>query len=268
MEDATAKPGWNRGRPKRSLGQNFLVDGNIARKIVACLKLTAGDRVLEIGPGRGILTEQLLLDGAESFVLEKDLGLAMGLKSTWPELKLVAGDALRFDWPRLSRLGPIAIVGNLPYNIASPLIWDLAKSQAGSTRMVFTVQKEVAERLAADPGSKRYGGLSVWVQSYARVRLEFTVGPQVFRPRPKVQSAVVSLRRKDQASCPEQPEALRQLIRHCFQNRRKQLGTILKGSWSPAIHDWLTSQGLGPSSRPEELSADQFNSLSLLMKKW
>jgi len=255
-----------RARPRRSLGQNFLVDGNVARKIVDCLKPTVGEHLVEIGPGKGMLTRELLRRGGRPLVLEKDLWLAQELKTTWPELAVVAIDALRFDWPRLASDPGLKIIGNLPYNIASPLIWRLVESLPQARGMVFTVQREVADRLVARAGTRIYGGLSVWVQSFAEVRRELLLSPHVFRPRPRVDSAVVGLQPKVRSGGPQQPAELKRLIHLCFQKRRKQLGTILRPFWTPELESWLAVEGLTPTARPEDLSPSHFNALSSLIK--
>lgn len=248
-------------RPKRSLGQNFLTDPNTARKIAALVRAEPGDTVLEIGPGRGALTRHLLQIGAGRLMaVEKDQDLARELKARWPEIEVVAADALEFPW---ENLGPCRIVGNLPYNVASPLLWEIVSRARAMVRLVAMVQKEVGQRLAAKPGSRDYGGLSVWVQSFARVEYAFTVPPTVFRPRPKVDSAVLAfipLQKLDFSS-----QALAGLIKRCFSQRRKQLRNLLRDAWSPGVEDFLLSRGLSPESRPEVLGPEDFQALSFLL---
>lgn len=247
---------------KRSLGQNFLRDANTARRIVALLDIGPGDRVLEIGPGRGALTGHIL-DAAPAVAgaLEKDGHLADGLKDRWPALALAVADAMAFVWERLDRSWKI--VGNLPYNVASPLMWEVF-SRSTPERAVFMVQKEVGRRLAAGPDSRAYGALSVWVQSFVLPRMEFTVGPGAFSPRPKVDSAVLSFRPRSDVE-PFDPPALSRLLRLCFQKRRKQLGNILKSYWNDSIDAWFVQAGCAPSMRPENLSPEQFRSLAMIM---
>jgi len=254
-------------RPKRSLGQNFLQDQGTARKIVAALEVTHGAFVLEIGPGRGALTRWLARTQGKVFALEKDAHLARSVKSLWPEVAMIVADAMDFFWERL--IGPWNLIGNLPYNVASPVIWDVVARTPQLAQAVFMVQKEVGDRLAAAPGSQAYGALSVWVQSHVLVKRLFVVGPQVFRPRPKVDSAVVRftpLPRKEPR--PDGP-ALRRLLNTCFQQRRKQLKTILRPLWSDSLADFLYDQNLRPESRPEELSPQQFQTLAdMLSASW
>jgi 16S rRNA (adenine1518-N6/adenine1519-N6)-dimethyltransferase len=247
-------------RPKRSLGQNFLQDQGTAKKIVAALGIqkdaSADGNILEIGPGHGALTRWLRETKYRLHILEKDLTLAMELKSLWPEVGVIAMDALKFPWERLP--GPWLIIGNLPYNVASPIIWDLVSRVPSLRQGVFMVQKEVADRLAAAPASRNYGALSVWVQSHVHVRRLFIVGPQVFHPRPKVDSAVVRFTPLPPGlSVPFGPD-LRKTLNICFQQRRKQLKTILRPLWNDTLTEWIETQGLRPQSRPEELCPRQF----------
>ena len=171
-------------------------------------------------------------------------------------------DALRFDWRRISPEHPWKVIGNLPYNVASPLIWDIVSRAEGLKRAVFMVQKEVGQRLAAAPGNGHYGALSVWVQSYARPRLEFVVGPGAFSPPPKVDSAVLSFEPLPPEAQPAHPKALARLLRICFQQRRKQLGGIFRRAGLPQMERALDQAGLAPSLRPEALSTDDFQRLS------
>jgi len=254
---------WQDQPAKRSLGQNFLVDENVARKIVAQVQIEAGDRVLEIGPGPGALTRWLAAARPRRLLaVEKDGYWAGRLKENHPEIEVVVADGLKFGWERLQPGVAGApgwkIVGNLPYNVASPLMWEIFSRASGLILAVFMVQKEVAERLAARPGSKTYGALSVWVQSFVRPQLAFVVRPQVFRPRPKVDSGVVVFTSRPAEEKDFDADALALLIKRCFQQRRKQLHTILRSCWTEAVESSLAEWGLSGASRPEELSAPQF----------
>lgn len=252
-------------RPKKSLGQHFLIDPNTARKIVSCLSPEPGEKVLEIGPGQGALTSVLLKQKARLFVLEKDLSLLKELTSTFRDLPAIAGDGLRFDWTRLDRIGCEKIIGNLPYNIASPLIWDLVAGAGHCSRIIVMVQKEVALRIKAAPGSREYGALSAWVNNFAGVNLEFKVGSKVFQPRPRVDSAVISLFPRPPDKRPLHPEKLARLLGVCFQKRRKQMSTILRPYWSAPLEKWFENQGLTAKIRPEALSPGQLSSLSRII---
>ncbi|MBN2140710.1 MAG: ribosomal RNA small subunit methyltransferase A [Desulfovibrionaceae bacterium] len=246
--------------PKKSLGQNFLIDANVARKIVAALNLRPGDRVLEIGPGRGALTRWIVEAGPERFVaLEKDEVLAGRLAETWPEIEVRAVDALKFDWAGLPP--GFKLVGNLPYNVASRLIWDLALAFDRFERAVFMVQHEVGLRLTVAPGNRDYGALGAWTRGFAQARYLFRVPPTVFRPRPRVDSAVVSLRPLGPAERPVDPQAYARLIRLCFQHRRKQIRGVLGSGFSPEMAHWLASRGFDPEVRAERLGPDEFKGL-------
>lgn len=256
-------------RAKKSLGQNFLQDKNIARKIVEQLHIAPTDRVLEIGPGPGMLTGFIeeanparlcLVEKDHHWAAERQKAFAAGQGGS---RQVILADALTMPWPKFS--APWKIIGNLPYNVASPLVWDILSLASGLARAVFMVQKEVGVRLAAPPGCGAYGALSVWVQSFAMPRLEFVVPPQVFRPAPKVHSAVVSFAPLANAERPTDPAALSNLLKLCFQKRRKQLGGILRNQpgWDPAQAEKF---GVKQSARPEELTPRQFQSLAALLK--
>lgn len=251
-------------RAKKSLGQNFLVDKNICAKIVDQLELKAGDTVLEIGPGRGALTEFLVEAAPERIiVLEKDNELAERLEATWPFLEVNRMDALDFAWEKLPP--GIKIVGNLPYNIGSKLIWDIARRAGMMDRATFMVQHEVGLRLTAEPGNREYGGLTVWVKNHSETHYAFKVPPHVFRPKPKIDSAVVNFFPFSQKELPQNPEQLSTFIKNCFQKRRKQLANILKKQWNDEVEAWFSVRKISPKARPENLSPEQFESLSRLV---
>lgn len=249
---------------KKSLGQNFLTDQNVARKIVALVEIGPEDCVLEIGPGPGSLS-QWLAQSPAAFVaaLEKDAYWVGELKKKFPQVGAIHGDCLEFAWEALGKKRSWKLVGNLPYNVASPFIWEWCSRSRGWTRAVFMVQKEVGQRLVAKPGSKTYGALSVWVQTFTRARMGFVVGPEVFRPRPKVHSAVLIFTPGDTEYA--HSGALSALLRQCFQQRRKQLRNILKNHWSDALARWFENNGLSPTDRPESLTPEQFQSLAPLI---
>lgn len=250
-------------RAKRSLGQNFLQDANICRKIAAATKAGPGDLLLEIGPGQGALTKHLLESGASVLAVEKDRELAPLLKQQWPELGIVLADAMEFPWERLPQ-GAI-IAGNLPYNIASPLLWEIVSRTPDYALAVVMVQHEVGQRLAAPPGGRVYGALGAWVQNFARVEYLFKVPPTVFKPRPKVDSAVMCLAPKPVEERPQNPKALAGLLKLLFSQRRKQLAGILRAHWSPRLEAYLEERGRAPTDRPERLSPEDLNGFALLL---
>lgn len=253
-------------RAKKSLGQHFLRNESVCRRIAALLDPQPGDNVLEIGPGPGALTRALEAQPhARLLLLEKDRHwAAKRQREAAPKTQAVLMDALRFDWRRLPPEERWKIAGNLPYNVASPLIWDIV-SQSAASRCVFMVQKEVGQRLCAAPGSRQYGALSVWVQAYARPRLEFTLGPGAFSPPPKVDSAVLSFTPLPAEGRPRHPAALERLLRVCFQQRRKQLGGIFARAGLARLAAELPQLGLSPQLRPEALSVADFLRLSALL---
>ena len=231
----------------RRLGQHFLDDAGILNRIVDALDPVPGETVLEIGPGKGSLTAALLARGLKVIAIEKDRHLAAALARD--NLEVVVGDALRLDWPPVPK-----VVGNIPYYITSPLI-DKALSPPLPERVVFLVQAEVAERLAAAPGSKVYGALSVGVQAVCRVEKLFTVAAGSFKPPPKVRSAVVRLTpRAHPLVGQEEIGALRTFVTACFSQRRKQLKNAVPGLSSAQLEEL----GIDPTLRPERLAPEVF----------
>ena len=254
-------------RAKKSLGQHFLRREEICARIAALLLPRPEDRVLEIGPGPGALT-RALEDGPHAclLLLEKDRHWAAERqRPAGPRTQAVLTDALRFDWRRIGPERPWKIIGNLPYNVASPLIWDIVSQSRGLSRAVFMVQKEVGQRLAAAPGNGHYGALPVWVQSHARPRLEFVVGPGAFSPPPRVDSAVLSFEPLPAEALPDRPDALSRLLRICFQQRRKQLGGIFRRAGLPQLEEALERTGLAPHLRPEALHKEDFLRLAAFL---
>lgn len=252
---------------KRSLGQNFLVDPNMAAKIVATLGITPDDTVIEIGPGRGALSGWIGQAGPRAYLaLEKDRDLAVRLARDHPGASVALADAMRLDWRRLDRLPRVRLIGNLPYNIASPLLWDICAAASHFARGVFMVQHEVARRLAASPGGREYGALSAWVSGFVRVEYCFKVPPTVFRPQPKVDSAVVALTPLPVSERPDEPAALSRLLKLLFSLRRKQLGGILKRFWDDELAGYCKRQGIEARDRPENLSSKQLAGMARLLK--
>jgi len=252
-------------QPRHRFGQNFLIDANKMARIVELAGVGRGDAVLEIGPGTGALTEALLEVGARVVAVEIDRDLCAILRERLgghERFTLVEGDAMAgksslnpaIDAALGGRDTPFAHVANLPYNIASPLLATLAVDYPGMARAVVMVQREVADRLAAAPGSKTYGPISVTLGAMCSVRLAMTLSPGCFWPRPKVDSAVVEITRRDEPST-DDPRGLAAFTQRLFQQRRKQVGSILgRGRPLPG--------GIDASARPEQLSIDQIIALS------
>jgi 16S rRNA (adenine1518-N6/adenine1519-N6)-dimethyltransferase len=231
----------------RRLGQHFLDDPKILGRIADALDPVPGEIVLEIGPGRGSLTEILLARGLNVVAIEKDRTLAAALERQ--HLRVIVGDALRVDWPRVSK-----VVGNIPYYITSPLI-DKALTPPLPERVVFLVQDEVADRLAAKPGGKTYGALTVGVQAVCTVEKLFAVAPGSFKPPPKVRSAVVRLTplAEPLVGAGEIAE-FRAFVTACFSRRRKQLKNAVPGLSAAQ----LEALGIDPTLRPERLPPAAF----------
>jgi 16S rRNA (adenine1518-N6/adenine1519-N6)-dimethyltransferase len=259
-------------RPVRRLGQHFLTDPRILQRIVAALDPARDEVVVEIGAGKGSLTEQLLARGLRVIAIEKDRRLAAELGTRKAEggtdrLTVVCGDALRVDWHALVAphsafpIPHFKVVGNIPYNITSPLI-DKALTPPLPARIVFLVQAEVADRIAAAPGSKQYGALSVGVQAVCRVEQLFTVRAGAFTPPPKVTSALVRLTPLDQPLvAPDEMTAFRAFVTACFTRRRKQLRNVVmaaSGHPAAAVTAGLAALGFDRAARPESLAPAAF----------
>lgn len=255
--------------PLKRLGQNFLIDPNIVRKIVALADLSPSDHVLEIGPGRGVLTEMLSHAAGRVTAVELDPRLHAYLETRQPEfpnVELVCDDALAYPVERLPR-GTV-VVANLPYYISTPLLFRLLDQRGRFPRMVLMLQNEVADRLVAQPGGSDYGVLSVMAQYAADITKSFRVSAQCFRPRPDVGSAVVLLRANEHRRLGLQEEvAFRALVKAAFAHRRKTIVNSLRdeGYGQEHIVKALTQLGLSPTARAETLSLDHFIQVSRLM---
>jgi 16S rRNA (adenine1518-N6/adenine1519-N6)-dimethyltransferase len=248
--------------PNKRLGQNFLIDPNIVRKIVTLAELNTNDHVLEIGPGRGVLTEALSRAAGRVTAIELDPRLHAYLETRqaeFPNVELVCEDALAYPVENLP-IGTI-VVANLPYYISTPLLFRLLDQRDRFPRMVLMLQAEVADRLVAKPGGSDYGVLSVMAQYAADITKAFKVSAQCFRPRPEVASAVVLLRTKERTKLSQHEEAaFRALVKAAFAHRRKTLVNSLKdeGYDQKLVTDALNSLSLSPTARAEVLSVAQF----------
>jgi 16S rRNA (adenine1518-N6/adenine1519-N6)-dimethyltransferase len=249
-------------RPRRRFGQHFLTQARIAERIVALAQLSGREVVLEIGPGRGALTSLLAAAARELWLVEIDRELSAALRERYagnPAVHLIEGDALAIDLgERLRPHAPVVVVANLPYNIATPLLMGLIERPDVFGRLVLMLQREVASRLSATPGTKAYGALSVMFQLQASVRSSFTVGPAAFTPRPKVDSAVVLIEpRRPAGITGEELHEVRQVVRAAFSQRRKQLGNALAVLASDAAGA-LGRAGVDRRRRPETLTPREF----------
>lgn len=264
---------------KKNLGQNFLVDLDAVQGIVQAAGIEPGDQVVEVGPGIGSLTEQLLLAGGKVAAYEVDQSLPEILANELPEkvdgqdldqrFKLIMKDVLKADFATdlagffdLSK--PVKVVANLPYYITTPIIFNLLESSLDFTSLTLMMQKEVAERLAAQPGSKVYGPLSIAVQTQMSVDLALEVGHASFMPKPKVDSAVVVLTPLEKPADVGDRKQFNRVVKLCFAQRRKTLANNLK-TLLPDKEDrekLLADLDLDPRQRPEQLAISDFIRIS------
>ena len=262
-------------KAKKNLGQNFLVDQTAILGIVEAAGIKKDDQVIEIGPGIGSLTEQLLLAGAKVFAYEVDDSLPTILQNELPKkiddqplasrFKILLKDVLKanfkedigdfFDFTK-----PIKVVANLPYYITTPIIFTLAESDLHFTSLTLMMQKEVAERLEAQPGSKDYGPLTISVQTEMKVKLALQVGRNSFMPRPKVDSSVVVLTPLKEKPAIEDRKHFIWVVKMCFSQRRKTLNNNLKSLLPDKTKrdELITELGVEPRIRPEDLTIEQF----------
>ena len=251
-------------KPSRALGQNFVVDPNTVRRIARLAEVGPGDLVLEIGPGLGSLTLALVETGAEVQAIEIDRYLLEPLRSVVEPLGVVVhhGDALTANYEEILQGRECTVVANLPYNVATPLVLHLLETQPLITRMLVMVQKEVGERFAAHAGDEAYGAASLRVQYFATAKVVGKVGPNVFVPRPNVDSGLVSITRlKSVAIDPERvsEEELFEVIRTAFAQRRKMLRRSLAGWVTEGVFE---RAGIAETRRPEELTLEEFAQLA------
>ncbi len=253
-------------RPSKSLGQNFLHDQNLAAWIVAQLDLKPDEHLVEIGPGLGALTEFALPQCGSATLLEKDRRLAGFLQNRFGEnghVEIVQGDALEFDVRMLLPKAPVKVLGNLPYYVTSPILFAFTGEPIAVERLLFTMQRELAERLSAKPGTKEYGALTLIVQRRWRVNYLRTLPRSVFTPEPKVESAVVLLVPRDPDELPECDGAFfNTLVKQGFSQRRKQLRKLIA---SYGV-DWPDLLGVPATVRAEELSLEQWIRLTNLIR--
>ncbi|MBC8185020.1 ribosomal RNA small subunit methyltransferase A [candidate division KSB1 bacterium] len=252
-------------KPKKSLGQNFLKDENVAKKIVAALSIKPDDFVLEIGAGTGVLTKYLVHSGATVIAVEIDKNLFKILENEFPDQKnvtLYQEDFLKLSFKEI--LGDSKgwkVIGNLPYVITSPVLFKIFESSFFFDKAVFMMQKEVAQRIAATPNSKEYGILSIQSQYYADVKKLFDVSRNVFFPVPEVTSSVVEFVFKQNSELNKSEERIfRHVVRKVFSQRRKMLRNSLKTVTDFEIN--LDQLNFDLKQRPEQLTVSEFINLS------
>jgi 16S rRNA (adenine1518-N6/adenine1519-N6)-dimethyltransferase len=255
--------------PKKSLSQNFLIDGNIIRKIVQFAGVQPGDSVLEIGPGPGVLTEELLARGAHVLAIEKDRKFAKALtRLQTPDhhLTVIEGDILEQDISKFLK-PKTKLVANLPYQITTPILTEFLPKNELFESITVMVQKEVSARFLAQPSTSDYSSITVFVQFYSQPEYGFTVQPTCFYPPPRVKSAVVKFHLNDHPPIPSE-EAFFAMTRRAFQQRRKMIRSSLKLIYDLASIDrGLEKIGKGLHVRPENLSLADFLILSQEIEK-
>jgi 16S rRNA (adenine1518-N6/adenine1519-N6)-dimethyltransferase len=249
--------------PRRDLGQNFVVDANTVRKIARLADVGPDDHVVEIGAGLGSLTLALAETGAAITAVEVDRGVIGVLRDVVADLSnvtVVEGDAMHLDWSTtLAAASRWALVANLPYNVATPLVCDLLDDVPAIERMLVMVQREAAERLCAAAGDEAYGAVSVKVGYWATAKIAGSVPASVFLPRPNVESALAEIRRRPSPAVDVPPEPLFQLVRTAFGQRRKMLRRSLQDVVTAEVFE---AAGIDSQRRPEELDVVEWGALT------
>lgn len=248
--------------PKKHLGQNFLYDPSILTRIIDAADLSTEDTVVEIGPGPGRLT-RLLADAVKKVIaIELDQDLYERLRSEfvgYRNVDLIHEDAMKFPY---ENVGTFKVVSNIPYYITTPIIFRLLEAKGNLESMTLTIQKEVAERIAATPGGKDYGVLSIMVQYHAMPEMQFIIPKEAFRPVPKVDSAVLYMKILERPSVEVRDEEMFfRVVKTAFSQRRKTLSNSLKGL-GENIKGLLGAASIDPGRRPETLSLEEFARLS------
>jgi len=256
-------------RARKRFGQNFLNDANIIDRIVRSISPKQNDNIVEIGPGQGAITAPLLADCNALNVIEIDqdlIPILLAQFAKYDDFKIHREDALKFDFSTLAEEKPLRIVGNLPYNISTPLIFHLLSFQNKIADMHFMLQKEVVERLASHENDKHYGRLSIMVQYYCQVDYLFEVPPESFDPQPKVDSAIVKL--TPHSTLPyvaKDISLLKKIVNLCFQQRRKTLRNSLK---QLITQEQMKTLPVDTSLRPENISVEGYVELSNIISNY
>jgi 16S rRNA (adenine1518-N6/adenine1519-N6)-dimethyltransferase len=256
--------------PKKSRGQNFLIHENVIASIIRLLDLDGTDQVFEIGPGLGFLTRRLIERAGKVWAVEIDEALVERLRRSEfaadPKFQLIHGDILELSLAQILPKAKLKLVGNLPYSIATPVLFRIFEWRAHFSTLVVMVQKEVADRIASGPGTKDYGTLSVWCQVHGRIADKVNVSPEAFFPRPKVRSTVLKIELFDEPLVGDRELAnLRGLVRAAFGQRRKTLSNTMT-SWLKCerteLDRFLLAQSIDPKRRGETLSVAELIQLA------
>jgi len=261
-------------RAKKSLGQNFLVDANLQRKIVDALDPSPEDEVMEIGPGQGALTRHLAGRAGRLVLVELDDGLAARLQAEFaddPSVRVIHRDVLQVPLEEVSEdPARLKVIGNIPYNITTPILFGLLERRPRPREIVLMIQKEVAERILAAPGSRTYGALAVGVRAVAEVERVMNVGRTAFRPVPDVESAVIRVVPHQPPRLPVEDEAaVRTLTRFAFGQRRKQFQRILRDAYglsAERVEAVGREVGMDLQARPESFSPERFIDLARALR--
>lgn len=254
--------------PRKSLGQNFLIDANILGIILKTAELSAGDQVLEIGAGLGALTEAIARIARRVVTVEKDLRLTDFLQTRFQPLaniELISADVMRLELPQLWSAGINKLVANLPYSVGSAVLAEIFKSDSQPEMIVVTLQTEVAGRLVAEPNTGNYGLLSIWGQLNYETKICKLVSPNCFFPKPEVQSAILYMKKREQSSAElANRDFFFSLTKYAFGQRRKQLQKILANAparfrrAAPELQKIFREMGMDPRARPESLAVKQW----------
>lgn len=251
-------------RPNKGLGQNYLIDANILRILTEAADLRPEDSVLEIGPGLGVLTRQLIARCRQVTAIEKDPTMAWHLRSELkqPHFSLIEKDALDVDYAPLFESGIGKVAANLPYSVGSRVLIDLVEAAPQVERIVVLLQLEVGDRICAGPGHKHYGIMAVLTGLRYEAKITKKVSPNCFMPPPKVWSAVVSLQRREKPLVELTDYGFfKQLVKYCFSQRRKMVGSLLRKKYQDT-EAVLGNLGIDPKARPETLSVEQWGLLA------
>lgn len=260
--------------PRKRLGQHFLVRESVVENILRLAALAPGDDILEIGPGLGFLTRRLLQAGSRVWAIEIDPFLAERLRASLtehlPAFHLIQGDILKVPLESILADKKVKVVANLPYSISTPILFRLFDLRRHFSLLVLMVQREVAERLTASPGTKAYGGLSVSFQAQGRILERLSIPPEAFLPRPKVKSTVLKIvLHPKPLVAPEEAALFRQVVRAAFGQRRKTLSNsfaALLGMKKETVNPLLQQEAIDPRRRGETLSLEEFLQLTRALK--
>ncbi|MEI6890850.1 MAG: 16S rRNA (adenine(1518)-N(6)/adenine(1519)-N(6))-dimethyltransferase RsmA [Pontiella sp.] len=253
-------------RPNKGLGQNYLIDANILDIIANTAAIQSSENVLEIGPGLGALTERLLPKAGGVTCIEKDPTMVKYLKTRFSDITLIESDALDVDLDQLFAGGITKVAANLPYSVASRLMVDIAECAHRPELMSLTIQKEVGERLCSPSGDKHYGVLSVLTGVFYENTFIKKISPTCFLPAPKVWSAVVKMKRREVPIIESDLyPAFKRIVKHCFSQRRKQIGTILKKIDISPVDDILFDAGIEHTERPERIEIERWVKLARIL---